>query len=65
MRGGRVSRFSVENFFCHSAENFRSGESFSVSLISGIEKNLLQKLLSRFSIFGPKFLSHSSEKFRS
>ena len=36
--GGGVSRFSVENFFSHSAENFRMGESFSVSLISGIEK---------------------------
>ena len=26
------------NFFSHSAENFRMGEPFSVSLISGIEK---------------------------
>ena len=33
-----VSRFSVENFLSHSAENFRRGESFSVSLISGIKK---------------------------
>ena len=33
-----VSRFSVENFLSHSAENIRRGESFSVSLISGIEK---------------------------
>ena len=37
-RGGGVSRFTVENFLSHSAENLRSGESFSVSLISGIEK---------------------------
>ena len=37
-RGGGVSRFSVEFFLSHSAENFRRGESFSVSLISGIEK---------------------------
>ena len=39
-RGGGegVSRFSVENFFSHSAENFRMGESFSVSLSSGIKK---------------------------
>ena len=36
--GGGVSRCSVENFLSHSAENFRTGESFSVSLISGIEK---------------------------
>ena len=35
---GGVSRFSVENFLSRSAENFRRGESFSVSLISGIEK---------------------------
>ena len=38
-KGEGVSRFSVENFLSHSAENFRrGGESFSVSLISGIEK---------------------------
>ena len=36
--GGVVSRLSIENFLSHSAENFRRGESFSVSLISGIEK---------------------------
>ena len=36
--GGGVSRFSIENFLSHTAENFRRGESFSVSLISGIEK---------------------------
>ena len=35
--GLRVSRFSVEIFSSHSAENF-CGEPFSVSLISGIEK---------------------------
>ena len=33
-----VSRFSVKKFLSHSAEKFRSGESFSVSLFSGIEK---------------------------
>ena len=38
-RGGEgVSRCSVENFLSHSAENFRRGESFSVSIISGSEK---------------------------
>ena len=36
--GGGVSRFSVGNFLSHSAENFRRGEPFSVSLISGTEK---------------------------
>ena len=40
---GGVSRFSIENFLSHSAENFRGGRgggvwSFSVSLVSGIEK---------------------------
>ena len=34
---GGVSRLSVENFLSDSAEIFR-GETFSVSLISGIEK---------------------------
>ena len=38
MREGRVSRFSVENFLSHSADIFRSGDPFSVSLISGVEK---------------------------
>ena len=33
-----VSRFSVENFIPHIAENFRRGESFSVSLFSGTKK---------------------------
>ena len=32
-----VSRFSVENYLSQSAENFRMGESFSVSIFSGIE----------------------------
>ena len=37
-KGEGVSRFSVESFLSDSAENFSRGESFSVSLISGIEK---------------------------
>ena len=36
-RGG-ASRFSVEIFLSHSAEKLSTGESFSVWLISGIEK---------------------------
>ena len=36
-QGGRVPRFSVENFLSHSAKKFVV-ESFSVSLCSGIEK---------------------------
>ena len=34
---GGVSRFSIEIFLSHSAENFRR-ESINISLISGIEK---------------------------
>ena len=37
-RGEGVSKFSIEIFLSHSAENFRRGESFSVSLISCVEK---------------------------
>ena len=37
MRGGGVSRFSVEKILSHSAEKF-VGEPFSVSLIAGTEK---------------------------
>ena len=36
-RGGEFQDF-LSVFLSHSAENFRRGESFSVSLISGIEK---------------------------
>ena len=41
-RGGGVSSFFVKNFLSHSAENLRRGESFSVSLISGIEKDWIR-----------------------
>ena len=37
-RGKVVSRFPVDFFLSHSAEKFRRGEFFSVSLISGFEK---------------------------
>ena len=36
--GGGASKFSVEFFLSHSAENLNTEESFSVSLISGIKK---------------------------
>ena len=39
-RGEGVSRFYVENFLSHSAENLSRGESFSVSLILGYRKIL-------------------------
>ena len=38
IRGGGVSRFSFEIFLSHSAENLSTMESFSVWLISGIER---------------------------
>ena len=62
--GGVVSRFSVEVFLSHSDENFRRGESFSFSLVSGIEKDLdkMGGRVSRFSV--ESFLSHSAENFR-
>ena len=59
---GEVSRFSVYNFFSHSAESFRRGISFSVLLISGIEKVWLRGGVSRFSV--ENYLSHSAENFR-
>ena len=49
----------------HSAEKFGRGESFSVSLISGIEKVWIRgggEGVSRFSV--GNFLSHSAENFR-
>ena len=36
--GGRVSRFAIENFLSHSIQKNLLGESFGVSLKSGIEK---------------------------
>ena len=36
-RGGGVSRFTVKNYLSHSDKIFRMGESFTVSLISGIK----------------------------
>ena len=54
-RRGRASRVSVEIFLSHSAEKFRRGGSFSVSLISGIGKKYVAEgyvtifdLLSKF-----------------
>ena len=53
-----------QNFLSHSAENFRRGESFSVSLISSIKKVWIRGGggVSRFSV--QNYLSHSAEKFR-
>ena len=60
--GGGVSRFSVENFLSHSAENFRRGEPFSVSLISGTEKVWIREG-SSIKIFRRKFFVSQCRKF--
>ena len=58
-----VTRFSVQIFLSHSAKHFRRGESFSVSLISGIEKVWVRGVgISRFSV--ENYLSQSAENFR-
>ena len=59
-----VSRFSVEIYLSQSAENFRMGESFSVSLISGIEKKLDKRGVGVSSLSVESFLSKSAENFR-
>ena len=59
-----VSRFSVEVFLSHSAENFRRGGIFLGFIKFGSRKNLDKRRgESRFSV--EIFLSHSAEKFRS
>ena len=58
-RGEGVSRFSVEKFWSHSAENFRKGESFSVSLILGIEKFYASEgYVTIFDFLSNFFVSH-------
>ena len=57
-----MSRFSVEIFLSHSAENFLRAESFSVSLISGIEKVWIRG--GEYQDFPSKFFSPSTEKLR-
>ena len=59
-RGEGVSRFFVENFLSHSAENLSRGNPL-VSLISGIEKFHASE--GYVTIFCRFFLSHSAEKF--
>ena len=61
-RGG-VSRFSIENILSHSAEKFRRGGFFSVSLISGIEKVWIRGG-GEYQDFPSKIFSHSAEKLR-
>ena len=63
-REGVVSRFSVENYLSQSAENFRMGESFSVSLISVIEKKMDKTGLGVSSLSVENFWSKSAGNFR-
>ena len=61
-RGGKeVSRFSIEKFFSHTAENLRR-ESFAVGLVSGTQKVRIRGV--NIKTFRQKcFLSHSAEIF--
>ena len=52
---GGVSRFSVKSFLSHSAKKFRREESFSVSIISGIEKLHVAEAYVTVSDFLSKF----------
>ena len=57
-----MSRFSVESFLSHSAENFRRWtEPFSVSLISGIENFYASE--GYVTIFRRKFFVSRCRKF--
>ena len=61
-RGG-VSRFSVENYLSDSAEKFlRRGESFSVSLISGIDNVWIRLGGDCIKFFRPKFFVSQCRK---
>ena len=63
IRGWGYTRFFVENFFPHSAENFRRVVPFSVSRISGIEKVWVRGGgISKFSV--GNCLSDSAKNFR-
>ena len=61
--GGSIKIFR-RKIFCLTVPKILVREYFSVSLIPGMEKSLLQRVMSRFSIFCRNFLSHSDEKFR-
>ena len=64
IRGRRLSRFSVESFLCHSAEKIRRVETFSVSLISGIEEFFcFRGLCQDYRISVEVFLSDIADKF--
>ena len=63
MGGWGVSRFSVENFFSHSAEGTRRVNPLVFQFFWGIEKVWIRgRRGSSFSV--ESFLCHSAEKFR-
>ena len=61
IRGG-LSRFAVEIFMSHSAENFRKGILLFLRKILVSKSFMDEKGVSRFSV--ENFWSHSAEKFR-
>ena len=50
--------------FCLTVPKNFVGEHYRISLFSGIEKFMLQIVMSIFSTFSRNSLSHSAEKFR-
>ena len=59
--GGGVSRFTVESFLFHRAQNFRRGILYCC-INFGYRKSLDKRGRSRFSV--ENFLSHTAEKLR-
>ena len=55
MREGEYQEFPSKTFCLTVPNNFRNGDPFSVSLISGIEMFMLQRVMSRISIFCRNF----------
>ena len=58
-KGKGVSRYSVENFLCHSAEKFRRGILYFC--IKVVYRKSLDKKGGSIKIFRRIFLSHSAE----
>ena len=59
-KGKGVSRYSVENFLCHSAEKFRGGILyFCIKFVYRKSLDKWGRGVSRFSV--ENFLSHSAE----
>ena len=60
--GGEYQDFPSK-FLSHSAENFRRGEPFNASLISGTEKVWIRGGEGEYQDFPSQFLSHCTETF--